>query len=403
MVSNNKTYFCYYLLIKYYKISPTCQKPVSERDSFIEYSTNTWHTDCFNCFNCKIPLESNPLIDLENRPCCEPCFMAQSGSARKKKVPSYSSSSNGSYSSQSSLSSLDSTNSSATSQLYMLQQQSNYTNSRRPRIDQDLFQPITDNKRAINIPQSPQISTSSPLMMMENLSISTPPSTTTSTSLSKRPCYYCYKPLGDSSQKKTKIPISDGNYAWFHKSCFLCSKCHLPFSKNGECLTDGTSFYHSRCDVSSKKMCFGCKKSIGTDSLQFNDNTYHFNCFKCYGNGCLISMGEPIFEVGKRPFCQSCFNLSSCGSFSPKQQTTSSLLSQAPQPQKRNHSYSSGKLGGSKRCPKCNTTISIMDEIPGPLASRWHKKCLVCVKCNKQLDSAAKMKSSLVYCTNCFP
>lgn len=338
--------------------SPTCQKIVSPMDSFIEYSSSTWHKECFNCIHCKIPLDSNPLIDLSNQPCCEPCFMAQNGSQRGRRRISVQQQSPlstlspqcsaGSFSSQSSISSLGS----VTSQLY----QSRST-SRRPRIDRDLFQPnksdtttnatpprtpspteknneLYNNKRTYNekIPTPPRTSTSSPLLinnMMENLSIikplSPPPQTTTSkstktNSISSRPCHFCHKPLGDSSQKKIKISLSQdsGEYAWFHKSCFLCSKCHLPFQKNGECATDGHSFYHSNCNVTS--VCFGCKKSIGTDAFQFNEKIYHFNCFKCYGNGCTIGIGQLVFEIGKRPFCQACFNLSTSSQASLSQQ-----------------------------------------------------------------------------------
>lgn len=207
------------------------------------------------------------------------------------------------------------------------------------------------------------------------------PTHSTNRSISRRPCHYCHEPLGDASQKKTKVSIGEGLFAWFHKSCFLCSKCHLPF-KNGECATDGHSFYHPLCDLG--KSCFGCKKQIAQDAYQFNDKMYHFDCFKCYGNGCSISLGQPIFEVGKRPFCQPCYDLSNA-----------------------RNGKSFPKLGGSKTCPRCKSSISIMDGTQGPLASQWHKKCLSCTVCHKQLDSAAKMKTgtqgeSLVYCRTCF-
>ncbi|KAI8336570.1 hypothetical protein BC941DRAFT_427467 [Chlamydoabsidia padenii] len=46
-----------------------------------------------------------------------------------------------------------------------------------------------------------------------------------------------------------------------------------------------------------------------------------------------------------------------------------------------------------------------MDESPGPRASRWHKKCLKCIGCNKQMDSAARVFEQhnkwLVRCNGC--
>lgn len=63
------------------------------------------------------------------------------------------------------------------------------------------------------------------------------------------------------------------------------------------------------------------------------------------------------------------------------------------------------KLGGSKICPGCNLSISVMDDTPGPKASRWHKKCLKCTGCKKQMDSGAKVieldNKWLVKCSDC--
>lgn len=257
---------------------------------------------------------------------------------------------------------------SVTSELYLNQSR----NSRRPRIDRDLFQAAV-----VTPPRTP-----SPASDENKQKSFISPHVSLSSSKSKQPCHYCHEALGDASQKKTKIPIGDGLYAWFHKSCFLCSKCHLPF-KNGECATDGHSFYHAQCDL--QKNCFGCKKKIVKDAFQFNDKMYHFECFKCYGNGCVIGLGQAVFEVGKRPFCENCHSLS----LTPDKQVR-------PRP----------RLGGSKTCPRCRQSISIMDDTPGPLASRWHKKCLSCTTCYKKLDSAAKTKAgqqgeSLVFCQKC--
>ncbi|KAI9365829.1 hypothetical protein BD770DRAFT_377343 [Pilaira anomala] len=397
---------------------PTCQKPVSDRDTWIEHGKNFWHADCFTCFNCKIPLDSNPLIDLKSRPCCEPCFNAQSGSTRNitrkkvstgtlplppspppppaKTIPRYDS-----YSSQSSLSS----SGSITSELYLNQSRNI---SRRPRIDRDLFQaaivtpPRTpspaatttvttttatnenfDTRRKSYIPRA---NTSSSTFLPRKTTPE-PPSTH---SISQRPCHYCYKPLGDASQKKTKIPIGDGLYAWFHKSCFLCSKCHLPF-QDGQCATDGHSFYHSQCQVNQG--CYGCKKSIGQDAFQFNDKMYHFDCFKCSGHGCKLGLGQPVFELDKLPYCEPCHDTIQ----------SSTVVIRPNKPRSR----ALPKLGGSKTCPRCRQSISVMEDTPGPFTTRWHKKCLSCAGCSKQLDSAAKIKpgqqgESLVFCQKCY-
>ncbi|KAI9263807.1 hypothetical protein EDC94DRAFT_72278 [Helicostylum pulchrum] len=389
---------------------PTCRKPISDRDAWIEHDTNIWHADCFTCFSCKIPLDTNPLIDLQRRPCCETCFNGQSGASRmvtRKKVPTVvttplspittpsptkSATRYDSYSSQSSMSSSGSVTS----------ESSQPRSTRRPRIDRELFhQPAI-----VTPPRTPSPAATEESKVKKRIpsptkqlnTVHTTPSPSQSmNSVSNRPCHYCHKALGDSSQKKIKIPIGDGLFAWFHKSCFLCSKCHLPF-QDGQCATDGHSFYHAQCQVSQG--CYGCKKQVQKDAFQFNEKMYHFECFKCCGNGCKLSMGQPIFEVANKPYCKLCYDIN---------QSTTTLVAEVlpQQPQAPRTTRVFPKLGGSKTCPRCQHSISVMDDTPGPFTSRWHKKCLACANCNKQLDSAAKTKSgqqgqSLVFCQKCY-
>lgn len=52
------------------------------------------------------------------------------------------------------------------------------------------------------------------------------------------------------------------------------------------------------------------------------------------------------------------------------------------------------RFGGSKTCPACHQTINLLEEKNGPMASKWHKKCLKCESCSKALDSSAIMKDN---------
>ncbi|KAG1464442.1 hypothetical protein G6F56_005086 [Rhizopus delemar] len=104
---------------------PSCTQPISENDAWIEHDKKKWHKHCFACFSCKKPLEANPLVDLQNRPCCEHCFMSQAG----KRIYN-----DDSLSSNSSLSSVSSTRSSILLSKY---------NHSRPRLDSDLFQSLS--------------------------------------------------------------------------------------------------------------------------------------------------------------------------------------------------------------------------------------------------------------------
>jgi hypothetical protein len=262
---------------------------------------------------------------------------------------------------------------------------------------------VKNNTNAIN-KATVQIKHIQPSSSMNNIPINSSKSTKSpSPSLSQRPCHYCHKPLGDATQKKVKIPLGPQTYAWFHKSCFLCSKCHMPF-RDGECTTDGQSFYHAQCD----RLCGGCQKPILKDAFQFNHRMYHFDCFKCAANGCVIAMGQPVFEVNGKPFCQPChaFTMVPSSPVTPKPKEKDSEEDELLKKMMAGRQRVLPKLGGSKTCPRCRKSISIMDDTPGPLTSRWHKKYLCCAKCSKQLDSAAKTRQgsqgeSLVYCRSC--
>lgn len=66
------------------------------------------------------------------------------------------------------------------------------------------------------------------------------------------------------------------------------------------------------------------------------------------------------------------------------------------------------RFGIIRDCAGCNQRIySVHEEIPGPKASKWHKKCLVCTGCNKTLDSGATVHEQgetntlSPWCTTC--
>ncbi|KAI9243990.1 hypothetical protein BY458DRAFT_447986 [Sporodiniella umbellata] len=66
------------------------------------------------------------------------------------------------------------------------------------------------------------------------------------------------------------------------------------------------------------------------------------------------------------------------------------------------------RFGVIRDCPRCNERIaSVHDEIPGPKASRWHKKCLTCTGCSKTLDSGTNVQEDKTtgrlnpWCTTC--
>lgn len=66
------------------------------------------------------------------------------------------------------------------------------------------------------------------------------------------------------------------------------------------------------------------------------------------------------------------------------------------------------RFGVVRDCPGCSERIvSVHEEIPGPKAARWHKKCLACNGCSKILDSGATVHEEegtgnlKPWCTTC--
>jgi hypothetical protein len=60
-------------------------------------------------------------------------------------------------------------------------------------------------------------------------------------------------------------------------------------------------------------------------------------------------------------------------------------------------------VGGKNTCPRCHKEAYTFEQVPGPLATVYHKKCLTCAGtgCKKALDSFAKMDGGLPYCVGC--
>lgn len=133
-------------------------------------------------------------------------------------------------------------------------------------------------------------------------------------------------------------------------------------------------------------------------------SNYDLQCFRCARCHQILPYEQPFFEVDNKPHCKSCSD-KAVSSPSPIPRSTkplsshstplfksSSIRESQPYPNVLTHrSRPLPKLGGSKICPRCRTSIAISEDTPGPRASRWHKKCLRCIGCRKQLDSGAKV------------
>lgn len=139
----------------------------------------------------------------------------------------------------------------------------------------------------------------------------------------------------------------------------------------------------------------------------------------------MLDHSRPFYEVQNEPHCESCVNHtnprpSNQGPPTPRPTPSHRMRGSTSTPLLPSHrtfdnnpssllmhrTRALPRLGGSKYCPRCHASIAIMDEIPGPNATRWHRKCLRCVGCKKQMDSGAKVSEnengeSFVQCRGC--
>ncbi|TIA90658.1 hypothetical protein E3P99_01463 [Wallemia hederae] len=69
----------------------------------------------------------------------------------------------------------------------------------------------------------------------------------------------------------------------------------------------------------------------------------------------------------------------------------------------RSSPFSQSHFGGMSSCPSCGDKLTLFECTPGPAGTKYHKKCLRCKGCAKELDSFAKVDfDGWVWCRGCF-
>ncbi|KAI8147890.1 hypothetical protein BJV82DRAFT_593786 [Fennellomyces sp. T-0311] len=248
----------------------------------------------------------------------------------------------------------------------------------------------------------------------------------------KRTCCKCNEPLRRSSKgsRRIGVPPAAGtldDYSWYHYECLTCPVCNCHFTEQDYFVRHGTEVYHPKCRTlmrkNEPKECVTCTKpvTLGSkgDGFQHESKLYHFKCaFICYT--CQSLSSEPRKELQGKVYCTKC-SPSTCPPVPTPRHRRRCVSSGAvalsgssnddiasPSDLFRNRRTALPKLGGPTICPRCNQSISVMDETRGPRATRWHKKCLVCANptCKKRMDSDAHVYINesdqwLVYCRGC--
>ncbi|KAG2195235.1 hypothetical protein INT47_007964 [Mucor saturninus] len=184
--------------------------------------------------------------------------------------------------------------------------------------------------------------------------------------------------LEDNLLKKKNVIAPD----FTNSAAVTCHTCTKPVT-DSTCLELANQFYHKEC-----LLCAGCNKTVPTDRKlsKFEDKLY---CDHCTPSSKTKSVNGLRINIGDRQIPKR----------APTTTTPSDLL--------KSRKNVLPRLGGVRTCARCNQSMPFSDTQPGPGASRWHKKCLRCTGCKKQMDSDAHMTTNeetglcLVHCREC--
>ncbi|KAI8340738.1 hypothetical protein BC941DRAFT_467904 [Chlamydoabsidia padenii] len=241
-----------------------------------------------------------------------------------------------------------------------------------------------------------------------------PPPLSPTTSLSSDPISPSISPIPaatklSSSSTSTPYPpksrercLSNASTQQQQPLDYRCHTCCLPIED--KCLKNGTRFFHPNCFT-----CFSCHEHLPSDR-PFYDIQQEAHCEIC--TKLIIKTGSTVRTGSVADRRKSMPNGPSPTTLTPLSPSSSSPLvawneekGDTPSRIWMQRTRVLPKLGGSKICPGCNKSIAVMDDTPGPRASRWHKKCLKCTGCKKQMDSGAKVTEAdqkwLVRCSDC--
>ncbi|OAD02690.1 hypothetical protein MUCCIDRAFT_92236 [Mucor lusitanicus CBS 277.49] len=190
------------------------------------------------------------------------------------------------------------------------------------------------------------------------------------------------------AQKKQDVAITP------EPTMVMCNTCSKPVTDT--CLELSNNFYHKEC-----LLCAGCNKTVPTDRklIKHQDKLY---CDHCTPTNTKPMATSTTTSTTKRAG-KSDLKINTDADAAPRRNSTITTPSDIFKSRKK----VLPRLGGVRTCARCNESMPFSDTQPGPNASRWHKKCLRCTGCKKQMDSDAHMTVNketglcLVYCRDC--
>lgn len=217
--------------------------------------------------------------------------------------------------------------------------------------------------------------------------------------------------LGDICVKCKEEIITNGitvGEGMYHEECFVCTKCGKGFP-DGKFAKAGDKLYHAACAKAGDK-CPKCNQAISGKYVEFNGEKIHGTCFKC-GDCKTPLAGQSFGEDKGEAYCINCMKHHTnrgpsgvhTGAYTP------GFTVNPVTGEKEQRGVGGAKLGapvtglGTKdACPLCNKPVYFSDSVPGPKLAKWHRKCLQCMDCQKNLDSNATVQpDNKIYCRDC--
>eukprot|EP00123_Amoebidium_parasiticum_P001047 comp12034_c0_seq1/m.6730 comp12034_c0_seq1/g.6730 ORF comp12034_c0_seq1/g.6730 comp12034_c0_seq1/m.6730 type:complete len:567 (-) comp12034_c0_seq1:70-1770(-) len=202
----------------------------------------------------------------------------------------------------------------------------------------------------------------------------------------------------------------------YHTECFLCKHCGKDFPE-GRFVAKEEGVYHSEC---YKKVggsvggeggkCPICSKALSGKFLQWNDDRIHPECFKC--EKCSASLqGKEFGQEGDKAYCSKCIvsiinpGPTSIGGLSRGGMTVNPITGT-----QEARTYGGARVQGavrmapdqSTRCMRCQKTVYPAEKVSGPEGHPWHRGCLRCADCGRQLElGKVAAHGTEAYCSNC--
>jgi len=223
-------------------------------------------------------------------------------------------------------------------------------------------------------------------------------------------CYPCADSLGLGRERVQTEPdkyclkcngvVQDGltlsNDRAIHKTCFTCGTCGMQLSPEDRLIDrDNGTFFHVECfERTNAQMCAKCGNPLLDGSVPYNGLEYHEECMTC--TSCNVSLVGVHFTENEsgQPVCKACAPVKK--TIQSAKYSSNNPLTKPLEPE---FSVEEDQgLGTKDRCPRCKQKVFYHDQIFGPRATLWHKKCLYCQVCRKTLDATAVLVDGIVYC-----